>query len=512
MTVRFRFRFRPGELPIDIAPAELAEANPALARLRAHLQTSATRAGLVGEQASAMADHALAGFIARCLRSYGEAYLARVMSALDRVYAQRAGIATELDKILRGESADFSRIRNAFHEIDTALPEILSPEASGPPRIAPTLAEVGGVATPTPSTLGEFLGRVRGAAGRLSSAERALLDRADGASATALRRLLLAEAEGSLRPGSGSYDTLVAALRERGFSPTEIVTLIDTVGRLNEAWRRSDGFVPEGRRAQIEAALADLGHDALPDTAWLRNSIRRNPSLRALLMSNAEQLRGYWRAYRSRWRPYGFALYVWFNMHHVRGGLGEWSAAFDLGRSGVLIFLKGPKPEVTTGGTDLVAIDRHTGQVYAIDNKATLRTRVLDRVTALMRNFPQNLAADIRELRAAAGDHPEPAIESVMRRLASAESRIRAVVDLLGPEGEARKRALDADVDVTLPSGERRPVQGVITEILQESGVTRLITNAGGVLELLSQALEDAGIELENLNETVTDSAAEATE
>jgi len=495
MSLTFRFRFRPGETAVDIVPAELARGNSGLARLRTHLHEAATRAGL-------------AGFIARCLRAYGDAYLTRVTNALARIHEQRVNIAAELDKILRGESADFARIREAYHELDTAMPEVISPENSTPPRISPDIVAAGGAANPTPVSLRDFLGRIRGAAGRLSAGERALLERADGIDTTLLRRLLLAEEAGTLRRGGRSYDTFMASLREAGFTPSELGTLMEAVERLNTAWRESDGFIPEGYRAHVDAALRALEGDSLPNVARLQGSIRRSPSLRALLMANPERLRGYWRAYGARWRPYGFGLYVWFNMHHVRGALGEWSAAFDLGHSGVLVFLKGPKPEVTTGGTDLVAIDSRTGQIYAIDNKATLRTRVLDRVTALMRNFPQNLLADVRELTAAAGDSPPPGIASALRRLASAEARIRAVVDLLGPEGEARKRALDANVDVTLPSGETVPVQSEITSILQESGITRLITNAGGVLERLSQALEDAGIEIENLNDTVTDAPA----
>jgi hypothetical protein len=94
----------------------------------------------------------------------------------------------------------------------------------------------------------------------------------------------------------------------------------------------------------------------------------------------------------------------------------------------------------------------------------------------------------------------EPAVDAVLRRMESAERRIKAVVELLGPEGEARKRLLDQNAEVTLPSGERKPVQQEITDILQEHGITRLITNSGGVLERLSGALEDAGIELEDMN------------
>jgi glycine cleavage system regulatory protein len=188
-------------------------------------------------------------------------------------------------------------------------------------------------------------------------------------------------------------------------------------------------------------------------------------------------------------------------MHHVRGALGEWTAAFELGKGGVFIFLKGPKAEVTTAGTDLIAIDRNTGEVYVIDNKATLRTKILQKVTALMRNFPQNLAQDIRELRAAAGEHMEPAIAAVLARMEKAEARIREVVELLGPEGEARKKALDANVEVTLRSGERVPVQQEITDILQVHGIKRIITTSGGVLERISNALDEAGIEIERMDE-----------
>jgi hypothetical protein len=291
-------------------------------------------------------------------------------------------------------------------------------------------------------------------------------------------------------------EALFERLRAQGFDRSETNQLLGAL----EEWS-----TPDEVRAASDATIDALSGTDLPRVRGLQQALRASPVLRALFRASPEQLRTWWRDY-IRWpRPYRFGLYSWFRMHHIRGALGEWTSAFDLGRSGVLIFLKGPKPEVTTGGTDLVAIDRNTGEVYSIDNKATLRTRVLRGVTALMRNFPQNLAEDVRALRADIAGRLEPAIESVLRRLESAERRIRAVVELLGPEGEARKQALDDNVEVTLRSGERVRVQQAITDILQEHGITRLITNAGGVLERISTALEEAGIEIENLNEVVED-------
>jgi hypothetical protein len=511
MNLRFRFTFR-GSAPIEIVPAELAEANPLVRRLRAHLHSlpGDERYPVAAADRFRVAEQALAGFIARCIRLHGEEYFTRVSNALEVVYQRRTVIADELDRVMRGELPAFNRIRQSFDDIDFALPDIIDPADAVPPRISPAIVRGGGVAAPRVASLTEFLTRVRRAASGLSSRERTLLDRANEVDADGLRALLTAEDAGTLRPSVApgpdpplrTIDRFMASLRGRGLNETERNAVLETVRRLNTAWRDRAGFIPEGDSAHLDAAIEALSRDGLPNLSRLQNAIRRNPALQTLLMTDPDQLRLYWTRYSSRWRPYGFSRYVLFNMYHARGAFGEWSAAFELGRTGMFVFLKGPKPEVTTGGTDLVAIDVNTGEVFVIDNKATgTRGRIISRVTALMRNFPQNLREDVLALRAAAGEQPPPRVASVLRRLESADRGIQAIVELLPADRAARQSMLDRNAVITLRSGERVPVQDAITQVLRENGINRVVTDAGspGFVERITSALDDAGLTLERM-------------
>jgi hypothetical protein len=491
MSLRFFFRFEPGVDPVEIPYARLAAEHPKLAALREHIRATTrqaeARAGRAG-RGDLLADQAFAGFLARCMRSFGAEYLDHVMGALDRIYKARESISDQLDRALKGELPDFARMKESFNEIDAAFPEVIEPGQATPTAKIELGSGTG--LTSRVRTLGEFLSESRE---RLSARSRQLLERADRLEPEALSKVLEETRwPKSVEKSRPLVEALIERLRAKGFDHGDVAQVLGAL----EEWS-----LPDQVRKASDDAIEALGADKdLPRVRDLQAYLRKSPILRALLSSSPEQLRTYWRDYKSKFRIIRFGLYTWYRMHHVRGAIGEWTAAFDLGRSGVIIFLKGPKAEVTTGGTDLLAIDRNTGQVYAIDNKATLRTRVLERVSALMRNFPQNLAADIAELRAALSDRSEPAIESVLRRMDSAERRIRNLVDQLGPDSPTRKRQLDANVEITLPSGERKRVQAEITDILQEHGISRLITNSGGVLERVTQALGDAGIELENLN------------
>jgi hypothetical protein len=491
MSLRFLFRFEPGADPIEIPYAKLAAEHPELAHLREHMRASARaaeeRAGRSG-RGDLLGDQAFAGFLARCMHTFGTDYLERVMAALERIHKARENIGDQLDRALKGELPDFPRLKESFDEIDAAFPEVIDPTKAEPPP-APSYG-LGVPLTSKVRTLGEFLNENRD---RLTARARNLLERANRLEPDRLGKVLEETRwPKSVEKARPLVEALIERLRAQGYDNGDIAQLLGAL----EEWS-----LPDQIRQASDDAINALGTDAkLPRVRGLQQALRKSPVLRALFRDNPDQLRTYWLDYISKPRIIRFGLYTWFRMHHVRGAIGEWTAAFDLGKSGVYIFLKGPKAEVTTGGTDLVAIDRNTGQVYAIDNKATLRTQVLQRVTALMRNFPQNLLQDIVELREAMAGRSEPAVDAVLRRMESAERRIKAVVELLGPEGEARKRLLDQNAEVTLPSGERKPVQQEITDILQEHGITRLITNSGGVLERLSGALEDAGIELEDMN------------
>jgi hypothetical protein len=458
----FKYRFRGSE--VEINTTELVRTNPYVRRLKVHLdRVAGTRA--------ALADEALAGFVARVIHVYGESYFTAVSGALETIYRARGEITAELDKALQGELPDFARVKQGFDDIDLAFPEILSPQQAANKAPTPTFDAFIGPRKAPPS-LADVFGRIPKAVARLTSNQSAALERAERVEGTGLRRAITAEAEESLT-------ALRRRLRDQhGWSEAEANELIEAVEALNKDWRaQNDPKVAADARAALEPEIHKL-------PKRLQAAVRGSKVLQDLLHTNPSQLDYYWERYTAKFRPYGFGLYVFFNMLHVKGHLGEFGAAFDLGEA--LLFLKGPKGEVTTPGTDLVGIDPATGEVLFIDNKA-VKARLLSKVSALTRNIVKNLADDVAEFRAgAAGREMAPNVEAVLRRLERASDRLARLTREMSQE----------EID-------KPETQAKIAEILQEHGIRRVVTNAGGKLEALSRALDAAGIELENLNEPV---------
>jgi hypothetical protein len=459
----YKYILRGAEVVIDTG--EFARNNAHVNRLKLHLDR------IAGAGRAALADQALAGLIARIVRFYGESYLPALNDAMERISRARNEIATELDLALERKLPDFEKIKRNFDEIDLAFPELLSPEQAADKAPVLTVDAFIGPRR-APLTLADVFARVRRAVSRLTAGQNAALERAEAADAGALRKAITAEERESV-------SALKRRLKEEhGWSESDAAELMSAVEKLNEDWRaQNDPKVAAQAREALEPEI-----DKLP--AQLRKAVRGSKVLQDLLRANPEQLNSLWGKYigKTPKRLYGFALYVWFNMLHVKGHLGEYSAAFDLGN--VLIFLKGPKEDVTTPGTDLVAIDPATGEVLLIDNKA-VKAKLLSKVTALMRNIAKNLADDVAEFqRGAAGKEMAPAVEAVLRRL---ERASRKISDLAAGKS---KEALES-----------AEMQAEIAEILKEHGVRRVVTNAGGKLDALSSKLDAAGIELENLNE-----------
>ncbi len=141
MNLKFRFRMRASETAIEVVPAVLAESHPALRRLRSHLHESAARTGRGADEAARLADQAFAGFVARCMHTFGEAYLERVTTAIDRIYRRRGDISEQLNRILKGEAADFTEIAKAYADIDAVMPDVVAPDAATPPRISPEIVK-----------------------------------------------------------------------------------------------------------------------------------------------------------------------------------------------------------------------------------------------------------------------------------------------------------------------------------------------------------------------------------
>jgi hypothetical protein len=169
---------------------------------------------------------------------------------------------------------------------------------------------------------------------------------------------------------------------------------------------------------------------------------------------------------------------------HIRGLLGEFTAAFQLGDR--LIFLKGPDYNVTLPGTDLVGVTRD-GRIWLIDNKA-LSDSELGSVGALMRHLPDNIADDTATFSAQFGQGPDPHIGDAVKRLDKATKDIQRLTNGLTPDQVAD-----------------RTIQQNIAAICAENGIERVVTNAGGRVEGLSKALKDAEVRLEDLDKPVAE-------
>lgn len=161
---------------------------------------------------------------------------------------------------------------------------------------------------------------------------------------------------------------------------------------------------------------------------------------------------------------------------------GEFIAAFTLGKihKGDIVFLKIPDLDPRVRGTDLVAVFQGD-QVWMIDNKAYSQSLV-EQVTALTGSFPENIKNDAGEFQRS-GAPGDPRVGDAISRLKKASNEI----------GKQTK-GLDTK-EIAQPK-----IQQKIDAICQDYRIERVVTNAGGVANRISDSLDAAGIVLHDLN------------
>jgi hypothetical protein len=263
--------------------------------------------------------------------------------------------------------------------------------------------------------------------------------------------------------------------------------------RIDELTRRAAGFKDTNpdyaRRLEADAErlrrLAQERGGRLTDVEAFQNEVKKSKYLMRQIQGSEEELRRLWVQYWSRRkRPKSsFAEYVEaIHSRHYVGMLGEYEVAFRRGEE--LILLKAPDGMVTIPGTDLVAIERATGDVLLIDNKALRSTDDVAKVDALTRNLRKNIRTDLTSFGEAAGDGRLPSqVDGAIAKLQRARDRIDA---------KYGKLTRDAFEDAV--------VQADVTAIFNEEGVRRVVTNAAGEVRGLSKELEAIGIEFMDLN------------
>jgi hypothetical protein len=341
------------------------------------------------------------------------------------------------------------------------------------------------------------------------------------------RRAVAAEIEGSL---ARTLDELDAVLFSAGMGQAEIDATKDVLTKLNDPHRalrfrkeievglaRAEGAGdPRELGRKVDEYLQELAKShkellAAGKTNRARVIERRMQRLRDLRsgkfsggsvkdfedavrssrllwehtqIGNADMLRRLWLQYWSRQRPpkVGFEEYVAIISRHFRGNFGEYEVAFRLGETHIL--LKAPDRLVTLPGTDLVAIARGGDEVLLLDNKAFLGLPEIDNVNALTRNLPKNINSDLAEFAKLAGRNDLPAeFQKAVGKLQAARDEITQTLGTV-----TRKQLEDPKT------------QAQIDGILRKHGVRRVVTNAGGEVQGLSNELLMIGLELLDLN------------
>lgn len=334
--------------------------------------------------------------------------------------------------------------------------------------------------------------RVRAAHEQLPEAQRLLVNEANVLDPDFVRLAVLRENEAEF---TRLVDRFCA---EHGITGQRRTDLEAALRRLNDVHREWLHDIKPGeigsaqartRAAVLDRAAAQL---ALPSQGEIVQRLGRSSAVVELSARSPGQLAELaekWLRYAVEKRGEGKPVatlerYVRaLSRSHVRGLFGELSAAFQLADDAWVI--KVPDLNPTVRGTDFVAVDMRTGEVWFGDNKA-LSARGLGEVSSLLRNIDDNMAADVAEFGSwlQRDEVPlPPKLADAIRRAGEASAEVSAYV--------ARVRPEDIETEV---------VQRRIGKILARKGVGRVVTNAGGELSWLTGAARKF-LEFTNLNE-----------
>jgi hypothetical protein len=288
---------------------------------------------------------------------------------------------------------------------------------------------------------------------------------------------------------------------------------IDAVARLSEA-----DPVADGRRAKIER-LRDVenAYRANGETLFADKVARRRQALEAAVDRGVEtwaqrlasmvdsspflrelaanggvdQLRRFWVDYHTNRRsdsPEAFEAYVRRRIATEGvGKAGEVQASFLMGKR--FMFLKGPEGDVNIRGTDLVAVEESTGDVWLVDNKAVAGQQV-GRVPALLENIVKNIEDDVKAFEKTAGKNgvTPTQVQAGIGRLKAAHQEILDDPDI-------RAHLADPANKGKVKSPE---IQAKITGILDKHRIRRVVTTEGGNAMKLRDDIA-AALELEDL-------------
>lgn len=341
---------------------------------------------------------------------------------------------------------------------------------------------------------------VRAAFRDLPAGQRDMVNRAILADPDFVRAAVIAESDGP--QGRRELDRFCS---EQGITGEQRAALEAGLRSLNEAHRESQHTIRPGETGSLQArarartldrTAASMGLPTRDDVA--RRLVRSSAVLEMDTRSpgHLEQFIDNWLTYAERNRREGRPVatlerYVRaLSRSHVRGILGELSAVFQL--SDEFWVIKVPDLKVTVGGTDFVLVSKTTGELWYGDNKA-LSSHGLGEVTSLMQNIDDNMAADVAEFWKLLGREDvalPPKVVDAIRHATDASAAVKAFID-----NAAGGQPVTDALKMT------DTVQREITRILDEKGIRRVVTNAGGErLAGLTKALNEY-IDFINTNE-----------
>jgi hypothetical protein len=527
---------RASEIHIEPRLIRSAVETPRMRELRAAVRE---RYRVSDEGARSFAERLLTQAVER----FGLKYLNEMAEHIERAFRLREEAATIIEKVIGPEALSpddaAARLEGLFRDIKSNIDAVTGPEAFAKAK-PPTLTaedvahefdltpegrareqqlkagEVPRKALPS-GRHAEQLSVLSKSFKSLAQRSRKTMRKAADLAPRELWRTVSSETEGGLERNMAA---LTARVQAEGMSPSEIEALERAVRAMSEErvprppqdrWptaqeraRLQRGAGPteaelraEGVRSfvtRLENALAeDKGFaKAFPDLAKLgpkslRQHLTRLQELIAgdrymelLAAENPRQLLEFFEKSGAKSKT-ALRRYIRGRMvTHIRGLLGEFTSAFKLGEEGIVL-LKAPDYDVTIPGTDLVGVTRD-GRIWLIDNKA-LAASELESVTALTRNIRDNIAKDAAAAAEEFGTAPDPLIGDAVARLNRATEAIQKVTGGLSPK------------EVGAPS-----VQRQIADICAQNGIDRVVTNAGGKVQGLSDALQQAKILLEDFN------------
>jgi hypothetical protein len=364
-------------------------------------------------------------------------------------------------------------VQELFGEIDRELRDAPSPDR---PRGTGRPPDPGAVPSRPTYSPGEQRA-VADAFGELQAPPQRAIGAAAEQAPDLVARAIFADAEGSF---TSAVRDLRDLMRRDGMGSEAIDALEVGLRKLNQA-RRRHGREPDSPTGTLDANLRAQALAGISDPA-LRAAMDRSPALQRIAHANPEHLAALWAEYRASGSTATFRQYVGRRMiSHVRGMGGEFHAAFALGDG--LWLLKGPDYDVTIPGTDLVGVVRSSGEVWLMDNKAVSGEQ-LGTVGSLTRNLVGNIAEDAAEFRGNLRGQPtvDPVMADAVRRLRQASVAIRRITRGMAPD------------EVNQPA-----VQLQIQGILDVLNIRRVVTNAGGEIQGLSEGLRTRGVDFVDL-------------